>query len=76
MKKHYCISCGTEQGYVGEISSYITCERCGAQINADGSVSYDGSNEGIEQMKDNIEFYDSGESDRENYNRHYRRDRY
>jgi len=68
--KNYCINCGTEQGYVGEITDYIYCERCGAKIYADGSVSYDASNNGIEQMKENIDFYDSDEYDRESYHRH------
>jgi len=72
MEKNYCINCGTEQGYIGEISDYIYCERCGAKIYGDGSVSYDASNEGIEQMKENIDFYDSDENDRENYRRHRR----
>jgi len=72
MKTHYCINCGTEQGYVGEISDYIYCDRCGAKIYADGSSSYDASSEGINQMQDNMNFYDSGERDREAYNRHRR----
>ena len=69
---HYCLNCSTEQGYAGEISDYIYCERCGAKIYPDGSVSYDASREGIEQMKDNIDFFDSDERDREDYNRHKR----
>ena len=70
MKTHFCISCGTEQGYVGEISDYIYCERCGAKIHSDGSSSYDGSSDGIEQMQDNIKFHDSEFSDRQDYDRY------
>lgn len=65
------MNCGTEQGYVGEIKSFIYCERCGCQINGDGSVSYDGTSEGIQQMKDNSDYYDNGRSyrDRDSYER-------
>jgi hypothetical protein len=73
MKTHFCITCGTEQGYVGEISDYIYCDRCGAKIYSDGSSSYDASRGGIKQMQDNIGFYDSGERDRNDYNRRHRR---
>ena len=59
MKRHYCTACGTEQQLVGEIRDYIYCERCGAKIYADGSGSYDGSREGIEQMQDNIYLSDN-----------------
>ena len=67
---NYCMNCGTEQGYVGEITDYIYCERCGAKIYADGSCSYDSSNEGFEQMQENMDFYDSDYNDRTNYERH------
>ena len=73
MKTNYCNCCGTEQGYVGEILDYIYCERCGAKIYADGSGSYEGTSDGIEQMKENIDFYDSGEQDRESYYRNRKR---
>jgi hypothetical protein len=73
MKTNYCINCGTEQGYVGEINDYIYCERCGAKIYGDGSVSYDSTQESREQMNENIDFYDSGERDRNDYYRHRRR---
>lgn len=76
MATNYCINCGTEQGYVGEITDYYYCERCGAKIHADGSSSYDASNDGIRQMEDNMDFYDNGSDfrDRESYER-YRRGR-
>jgi len=69
--KHYCINCSTEQGYVGEIQSYIYCERCGAKIFSDGSASYDGSQEGIKESKDYQEYYDNrnGFRDRQDYDR-------
>lgn len=69
--KNTCINCGTEQGYVGKIESYIYCERCGAEIHADGSSSYDGSREGIQEMKDSADFYDNGRGyrDRQDYER-------
>lgn len=67
METNYCVNCGTEQGYVGEISDYIYCECCGAKIHADGSSSYDCSNDGIEQMEENIDFYDSDYRDRSDY---------
>lgn len=67
MKEHTCINCGQLQGYIGAISSYIYCERCGAKIYADGSVSYDGTSDGLQQQQDNIDFHDSEFSDRVKY---------
>ena len=58
MERNICINCGTEQGYSDKISDFIYCEKCGAKIYADGSVSYDGTQQGIEQMRDNIDFYE------------------
>ena len=55
---NYCINCGTEQQYVGEIVDYYYCERCGSKIHGDGSVSYDGTREGIEDMNQRIEEFD------------------
>lgn len=72
MDKHTCSNCGQEQSFVGKNTNYIYCERCGSKIHSDGSVSYDGTSEGIEQMKDNQRFYDSGYSDREVYERNKR----
>lgn len=67
--KHYCMNCSHLQGYVGEIQTFIYCERCGAQINADGSCSYDGTKEGFEQSRENERFYDSGYGDRGKWER-------
>lgn len=69
MKTHYCTNCATEQGYVGEVTTFIYCERCGAKIHADGSISYDGSREGINQSDENKRFYDSGYTDCEKWKR-------
>ena len=65
MKRNFCINCGTEQQYDGEIIDYYCCERCGSRIHEDGSVSYDGTQDGIERMKDRIRKFD----DKENWRR-------
>lgn len=57
--KHYCLNCSTEQGYVGEISNYIYCERCGAKIYADGSGSCGGTTEDRVREQEQIKDYDT-----------------
>ena len=59
--ENYCINCGTVQQYIGEISDYYYCERCGAKIHGDGGVSYDGTHEGIDEMNDRIREFDYNE---------------
>lgn len=75
MQNHFCPNCGTEQGYVGEIKSFIYCERCGSKIHSDGSCSYEGTIEGIQQMKDNADYYDNRNHfrDRQDYERNKHR---
>ena len=63
---NYCLNCGIEQGYIGEISDYIVCERCGSYIYADGSC---GSNLSQQDFQDNIEFYDGNFRDRKDFER-------
>lgn len=71
MKRHVCNLCGHELQEVGEIRDYFICDKCGSKVYADGSCSYDGTESGIEQTKDNIRFYNSRYSDRAEYDRHY-----
>lgn len=52
------MNCATEQGYVGEISDYIYCERCGAKIYADGSGSCGATRESRKREREQIDDYD------------------
>lgn len=70
MKTNYCLSCGCEQQIVCETDFH--CDRCGAMNRTDGSCEYDASRRGFEDMQDNIDFYESGERDRDDWERHHR----
>ena len=53
----YCRACGYDDQSSEEMVD-IVCQRCGATKYEDGSVSYDGSREVIEDAKDHIEEFD------------------
>jgi len=52
---YICNNCG--RGYEHESPDFV-CEVCGARNCADGSVSYDGSHEAVEEMKARCAEYD------------------
>jgi len=37
------------------------CVRCGAQVEEDGSTSYDGSRDGVDEARDHAAYYDAAE---------------
>ena len=50
-----CGACGSDNVQAG------VCVRCGAQVEEDGSTSYDGSREGIRDAQDHANYYDAVE---------------
>ena len=56
---NYCNNCGYEQSYSGEIIGFYFCERCGSKMFPDGSVEYDGTRDGIAEMRDRIDAFDN-----------------
>ena len=56
---NYCTNCGYEQGYSDEIVGFYFCERCGAKLFPDGSVEYNGSQEGIKDARERIKAFDN-----------------
>lgn len=57
--RNWCMNCSHEQSYVGQITDYYYCERCGAKIYPDGSGSCEGTREGRKRERDQIYDYDS-----------------
>jgi ribosomal protein L37E len=55
MNDNTCRSCGRGSLHAEE---EFTCDICGAFNNVDGSVEYDGSEEGMRDAQDRIDDYD------------------
>ena len=58
----YCNACGYDDQASDEMID-VECQRCGAMKNGDGSVSYDGSREGIEDDRRRAEEFDQQYND-------------
>ena len=55
-KINHCLACGLEQQLVGETD--FNCERCGTKHFADGGCEYEASEEGIDEMVEQMADYD------------------